>query len=155
MLASGDIRHYDAALLRHLAKAFWSGFNFDEPLMNGNRTAATVVLVILMAHTAIAYGAIIHAAPVYHLKDLGVLPGRSFAYAGGINDAGQVVGYSGSTGTLDSHAFLYSNGTMKDLGTLGGTYSMARAINSSGQIVGSSGTPGNAGEHAFSTATGR
>ena len=50
--------------------------------------------------------------------------GRAF----GINDSGQVVGYSTNA---DGHerAFLYSNGTMIDLGTLGGLSSQARAIN--------------------------
>ena len=34
------------------------------------------------------------------------------------------------------HAFLYSNGTMQDLGMFGGTDSWACAINNSGQILG-------------------
>jgi probable HAF family extracellular repeat protein len=34
------------------------------------------------------------------------------------------------------HAFVYSNGTITDLGTFGGVYSEARGINSTSQIVG-------------------
>ncbi len=60
------------------------------------------------------------------MTDLGVL-GGDYSYAYGINDSGQIVGYS------DGHAFLYSGSTMKDLGTLGGTTSRAYGINASGQ----------------------
>jgi probable HAF family extracellular repeat protein len=68
------------------------------------------------------------------MTDLGTL-GGSYSYAYGINDSGQVVGYSRTAGGLD-HAFMWSGGTMTDLGTLGGTYSRAYGINSSGKIVG-------------------
>ena len=51
-----------------------------------------------------------------NLGDLG--GGAAAAY--GINASGQVVGYSVTTGGIATHAFSYSNGTMTDLGTLGG-----------------------------------
>lgn len=64
---------------------------------------------------------------------------RGFAYD--INDAGQVVG-GGLGGNDDGsgHAFVYRNGSLQELGTLGSqyTFSVAYAINNRGQIVGQS-----------------
>jgi probable HAF family extracellular repeat protein len=65
----------------------------------------------------------------------------------GINDNGQVVGWSGN------QPFIYSNGSMMDLGILPGVFwgSYALGINSQGQIVGTCNTPsGNdSDDHAF------
>src|SRR5262249_2636129 len=55
----------------------------------------------------------------------------------GINSSGQVVGQNAA-----GHAFLYGNGTMTNLGTLGGTVSNAISINDRGQVVGWSATGG-------------
>jgi probable HAF family extracellular repeat protein len=68
---------------------------------------------------------------------LGTLGGDS-TRAYGINDAGQVVGYSTTTEEGQWHAFITdSNGAdMTDLGTLGGYDSFAHGINDAGQVVG-------------------
>jgi probable HAF family extracellular repeat protein len=78
------------------------------------------------------------------LKDLGTLPGGNISGAIGINDAGQVVGYSNtSTGLLTQYNFIAfewtSSGGMVNLGKLsGGESSCAFEINSSGVIAGDS-----------------
>ena len=56
----------------------------------------------------------------YTVVDLGTLAGGSNSAAYGINQSGQVTGDS-DTGTFNTtHAFLFSNGTMSNLGTLPG-----------------------------------
>ena len=47
------------------------------------------------------------------------------------------------------HAFLYQNGKMTDLGTLGGSSSEAVAINNNGDVAGWSDTTGDLGQDAF------
>jgi probable HAF family extracellular repeat protein len=77
------------------------------------------------------------------MTDLGVLPnaGSGASSASDINNSGQIVGYS--AGPPDPyygpqpHGFLYSGGSMTDLGDLGGGFqTFAFAINNSGQIAG-------------------
>ncbi len=77
---------------------------------------------------------------------LGTL-GGSNSYAMAINDAGQVAG-NAQLGSGYSHAFLYSNGVMQDLGTLGGS-SFAYGVNASGDVVGYSYTNGAARAFLF------
>ena len=76
--------------------------------------------------------------------DLGVLSGRSYSRANGINAMGQVVGYSGlQRDSRESRAFMWSSQTgMIDIGTLGGAYAQAYAINDAGYITGASQTQG-------------
>jgi probable HAF family extracellular repeat protein len=74
---------------------------------------------------------------VWVMDNLGVLSeGDAYSEAWAINDSGQVVGESG-TNEDQGKAFLYSDGSMKGLGTLPDQpYSEAFGINNSGQIVG-------------------
>lgn len=73
----------------------------------------------------------------WSLTHIGNLGGDARTWASSINNQGQVAG-SSSTDDGARHAFLYSNGQMRDLGTLGGRNSVAAAINNAGQITGSS-----------------
>lgn len=93
----------------------------------------------------------------YKIVDLGII--GSAGKVCSINGNGDVVGWrSASDNSTTEQAFLYRNGTMQALGTLGGytdfssglfmNYSRATSINDAGQIVGYSSTQ-TGEEHAF------
>lgn len=71
------------------------------------------------------------------MTDLGTLGGDT-SYAFGINDSGEVVGYSYLVDNVTRHAFTWTaSGGMVDLGTLpGGAWSQGEKINASGEISG-------------------
>jgi probable HAF family extracellular repeat protein len=72
--------------------------------------------------------------------------------ASGINNAGQVTG-SASAGA-NSYAFVYANGSISNLGTLGGPSSHGNGINSAGAVTGTSDTTVVGSQHAFVTVGG-
>jgi probable HAF family extracellular repeat protein len=94
------------------------------------------------------HGFLHNGTTMIDLGNLGATGGLSFTRAQGINTAGKVVG-SSPTANHRNHAFVWSNGVMTDLGTLGGSESSATAINEAGQIVGDSAVAGDATRHAF------
>ncbi len=109
--------------------------NANAALLRPARGMAAPVFGALMA---CLLGVLAPAADgqTYSVTDLGALTGPTgTSQANGINNNGQIVGSSTTSGAY--HAFSYSGGTMTDLGTLTGTaYSPAHGINNQGQIVG-------------------
>lgn len=94
-----------------------------------------------------------HAVVFDHgqVRDLGTLPGGQESQAMAINDGGQVAGFA-DNGTKDpysmlgyagqSRAFVWRNGRMRDIGTLGGPDAVVVTENASGQVAGDSYTDG-------------
>jgi len=75
--------------------------------------------------------------------DLGTLPIGDGSRAYAINSAGMVVGAAANTfngaPNFPENPFIYRNGTMTDMGNLGGIFSNATSINDHGQAVGYAG----------------
>jgi probable HAF family extracellular repeat protein len=94
--------------------------------------AAAFLVALSLCGTATVRG----QTPEYVITDLGTLTNMLNSTATAINDFGQVVGSSYDASYTSSSAFLYSNSSMQNLGTLGRTYSLATGINDSGQISG-------------------
>jgi probable HAF family extracellular repeat protein len=86
-----------------------------------------------------------------NLETLGSLPTGGYSEAYAINSATQIVGTATLANPAINHAVLYSGGTKKDLGALGGpTYnSSAFGLNNVGVIVGESEVTSSAYVHAF------
>src|SRR5262245_58173485 len=112
------------------------------------RVLPVLVLLALVAAAPIARGQ--SPGPYLTITDLGVVTGAVQSRAWAINTAGQVAGQTERTSSgpgFITRAFLWtpgatngdpSNPQMKDLGTLGGTYSAAYSLNDAGQAVGES-----------------
>lgn len=87
-----------------------------------------------------------------HLSSqLPVVPTSEVRGTNGVNNSGQVVGDSPNADAA-THAFLYSGGSMYDLGCLGSDQtklSRAYAINATGQVAGMSDTTADGYSHAF------
>ncbi len=103
------------------------------------------------------YEAVIWEPQPNQVQELPPLPGDTVGFALGINDAGQVVGSSGSCANtplvpqpVGPHAVLWDHGSPINLGSLGGQLvSTGAAINNRGEVVGASDLPGDKALHSF------
>jgi probable HAF family extracellular repeat protein len=123
--------------------------------------ALTVAAGLPVAGVAAAPAA---AAATYTVTGLGSL--GLGTTGNGINATGEVTGSSSLTTLVPTpdcvpygnkppvctehpyHAFVWSNGTMTDLGTLGGNFSAGTAVNRSGEVAGWSDTSADTGQEA-------
>jgi probable HAF family extracellular repeat protein len=76
------------------------------------------------------------------------LTNLGFGVARAVNDFEQIAGWTVSTDGLQTHAARWAQGSLLDLGTLGGTFSQAFGISSEQRIVGLS-TTASGNRHAF------
>jgi probable HAF family extracellular repeat protein len=72
----------------------------------------------------------------YSITDLGTLGSSGFSVARAVNATAEVTGAASANNSNLSDVFLYSDGVMTSLGTLGGNSGIGNGINSSGQVAG-------------------
>jgi len=90
----------------------------------------------LVSVLVLLFAAKVASAQKYTVTDLGTLPGGNSSVAYKVNDLSQVAGNSTLPGNAYGHAFIYQNGTLTDVGTLSGGWSVAFQVNASGEAVG-------------------
>jgi len=105
--------------------------------------------IIAIAMGLVAGLTTLPASAVQNYTATPLAPGGLVNFGYGINASGQVTGRAYADTISDFHAFLYSGGTMQDLGTLGGTQSFGYGINASGQVTGQASLPVTGAFHAF------
>ena len=95
----------------------------------------TLAVLLTLSGSAVAADAFV---------PIGFMPNDTYSSAGFVSADGSVAAGSGS-----NYAFIWSNGTMTNLGTLGGSSSSANAISADGSAVAGYATTTNGINHAF------
>jgi probable HAF family extracellular repeat protein len=154
--------------------ALWNGVMNPLPTLGGNNAMAFLAnnrgQVIGVAENGthdpscplpqvLDYEAVVWGPNQGQVQELPPLPGDTVGFALGINDRGQIVGSSGNCANtvvtangllVGPHAVLWDNGSVTDLGSLGGKMmGKAGAINNRGEVAGLSSLPGESSIHAF------
>lgn len=82
--------------------------------------------------------------PQFNITEIGILPGWQASQGTAISNSGTVVGFSSSSGfsfspsatSGTSEGWVYTNGTLTDLGTNGQSVTIPLSVNDPGQVVG-------------------
>ena len=90
--------------------------------------------IVCAAILVLGVGCVSSARAGYVAINIGTFGGDTFVQS--INNSGQMAGFSYDTVVGQSRAFLYSNGTLTNLGATGGIRSWAWGINASGEVIG-------------------
>jgi probable HAF family extracellular repeat protein len=107
-----------------------------------------------VAPQVLDFEAVIWGPKPNEIRVLPPFPGDSISAATTINDVGQVAGGSGNCGPTgfqtSTHAVLWKNRKVINLGSLGGAFSnLALDMNELGEVVGLSDLPGDTTNHGF------
>jgi probable HAF family extracellular repeat protein len=137
------------------------GLLLDLPHNRKSERLMKIVLSVLVSF-AVLESAVVAAEVRYSVVDLGTPAGKTMSSATGINDNGQIVGYSGDYGTglgtgvvINSHAFVYDGGAMQDLGIApNGFDGGAFGVNNSVVVVGGPSARTLLNGHAFTVNNG-
>lgn len=113
-----------------------------------SRSAAIWVLIVVTSMLLLGISPAsgqVAVPPTYQVTALDGLPGESSAVAKGMNEDGQIVGWSDSP----PRAFLWTKSAMVELGPLpGDEAALGEGVNSTAQVAGQSGPAFSAATHA-------
>lgn len=103
-------------------------------------------ITLVLAITCAPMGTRSARAECYVVTNVGTVAGSTELQVRDINNAGEIVGWAMANNVFQG--FLYRNGVMVSLGSLGGQGCQAHGINDAGQVVGAAATA-TGEEHAF------